>query len=192
VADLVVVFAVTHAAADRHRRLSAILVETDRPGFRVARIEHKMGIWGSPTAELEFADVRVPAGNRLGREGDGFMIAMQTFDRSRPAIAAQAVGIAQGALEIATGYARERRQFGRPIGEFQMVAALLADMDAATEAARQLLYRACTEIDAGAPEAARRAAISKLVAETRRCGSRRTRCRSSAAMATPTSTRSNG
>ena len=164
VADLVVVFAVTDAAADRHRRLSAILVETDRPGFRVARIEHKMGIRGSPTAELEFAGVRVPVGDRLGREGDGFMIAMQTFDRSRPANAAQAVGIAQGALEIGTGYARERRQFGRPIGEFQMVAALLADMDAATEAARQLLYRACTEIDAGAPEAARWAAISKLVA----------------------------
>jgi alkylation response protein AidB-like acyl-CoA dehydrogenase len=89
---------------------------------------------------------------------------MRTFERSRPGIAAQAVGIAQGALEVATAYARERTQFGRPIGELQMVAALLADMDARTEAARQLLYKACVEIDAGAADAARWAALCKLVA----------------------------
>ena len=89
---------------------------------------------------------------------------MRTFERSRPGIAAQAVGIAQGALEVATGYAKERRQFGKPIGELQMVAAMLADMDARTEAARQLLYKACVEIEAGVPDAARWAALCKLVA----------------------------
>jgi alkylation response protein AidB-like acyl-CoA dehydrogenase len=165
VADVLTVFAVTNPDAEkRHQRLSCFIVETDRTGFKVARTEHKMGIRGSPTAELTFDDVRVPAGNLVGQEGEGFAIAMRTFDRSRPAIAAQAVGIAQGALEVATRYARERKQFGRPIGEFQMIQALLADMDAQTEAARQLLYKACIEIDAGAPDASRWAALCKLVA----------------------------
>ena len=165
VAEYVVVFAVTNPDAEKpSRRLSAILVETDRPGFRVTRLEHKMGIRGSPTAELAFDGVRVPVGNRLGEEGHGFPIAMQTFERSRPGIAAQAVGIAQGALEVAARYATERRQFGKPIGELQMVQAMLADMDASTEAARQLLYTACVEIEAGSPDAARWAAIAKLVA----------------------------
>ena len=106
----------------------------------------------------------MPAGNLLGEEGDGWDIAMRTFERSRPAIAAQAVGIAQGALEVATAYARDRRQFGQRVGDFQMVGAMLADMDAATEAARHLLYKACTEIDAGSAEAGRWAALCKLVA----------------------------
>ena len=165
VADYVVVFAVTNPDADRpSRRLSAIVVETDRPGFQVTRLEHKMGIRGSPTAELVFDGLRVPVANRLGEEGGGFPIAMQTFEKSRPGIAAQAVGIAQGAVEAAARYAGERRQFGKPIGELQMVQAMLADMDAATEAARHLLYTACGEIDAGAPDAARWAALCKLVA----------------------------
>ena len=164
VADIVTVFAVTDADAERHRRLSCFVVETSAPGFRVERIEHKMGIRGSPTAELSFGGLRVPAANRLGAEGDGFGIAMRTLDRSRPGIAAQAVGIAQGALEVAARYAAERKQFGKPIGELQMVAAMLADMDAQTEAARQLLYKACVEIDAGAPDASRWSAMCKLVA----------------------------
>ncbi len=164
VADLVTVFALTDPDGDRHHRLSCFVVETNRPGFGVSRLEHKMGIRGSPTAELVFDGVRVPAANLLGAEGDGFSIAMRTFDRSRPGIAAQAVGIAQGALEVATKYARERKQFGRAVGEFQMVSAMLADMDAATEAARQVLYAACAEIDAGARDAARWAALAKLVA----------------------------
>jgi alkylation response protein AidB-like acyl-CoA dehydrogenase len=165
VADYVVVFAVTNPDADKpSRRLSALLVETERPGFKVLRLEHKMGIRGSPTAELAFDGIRVPVGNRLGAEGQGFAIAMQTFERSRPGIAAQAVGIAQGALEAAAGYATQRRQFGKAIGDLQMVQAMLADMDAATEAARHLLYTACEEIDAGSPDAARWAAIAKLVA----------------------------
>ncbi|MFL5776846.1 MAG: acyl-CoA dehydrogenase family protein [Chloroflexota bacterium] len=174
VADLVTVFALTAGdeagdAGDgtetpRHRRLTCFIVEKGTDGFGVERIEHKMGIRGSPTAELSFRGVRVPDANRVGEVGDGFSIAMRTLDRSRPGIAAQAVGIAQGALEVAARYATERKQFGKPIAEFQMIQAMLADMDAGTEAARQLLYKACTEIDAGAPDAARWSAMCKLVA----------------------------
>ena len=164
VADLVVVFAVSDPGAKRHRNLSCFVVETDRPGFSVGRLEHKMGIRGSPTAELLFDGVRVPLANRIGDEGEGFAIAMSTFERSRPGIAAQAVGIAQGALDVAAHYATERIQFGKPIAEQQMVQAMLADMDASTEAARQLLYAACAAIEAGDGDAARWAAVCKLVA----------------------------
>ena len=164
VADLVTVFAVTDPDAPRHRRLTCFVVEVPTAGFSVARLEHKMGLRGSPTAELAFDDVRVPLANRIGEEGDGFGIAMRTFERSRPAIAAQAVGIAQGALEAATTYAAGRRQFGQRIGDFQMVSAMLADMDAATESARQVLYKACAEIEAGSPDAGRWSAMCKLVA----------------------------
>jgi alkylation response protein AidB-like acyl-CoA dehydrogenase len=164
VADLVTVFAVTDPEAPRHGRLSCFVVEVPTPGFAVTRLEHKMGLRGSPTAELAFDGVRVPAANRIGAEGEGFGLAMKTFERSRPGIAAQAVGIAQGALEVASRYAAERRQFGQRIGDFQMVAAMLADMDAATEAARQVLYKACVEIEAGSPDAGRWSAMCKLVA----------------------------
>jgi alkylation response protein AidB-like acyl-CoA dehydrogenase len=164
VAHLVIVFAVTDPEADRRRRISAFVVETDSPGFSVSRLEHKMGIRGSPTAELAFDEVRVPIANRIGAEGDGFDLAMRTLDRSRPGIAAQAVGIAPGALDAAAAYAGQRRQFGRAIGEFQLVQGLLADMDARTEAARQLLYTACDEIERGAPDAGRWSALCKLVA----------------------------
>jgi alkylation response protein AidB-like acyl-CoA dehydrogenase len=166
VADLIAVFAVTAEDDDapRHERLTCFIVEKDMPGFSVERVEHKMGIRGSPTAELAFRGVRLPDANRVGAVGEGFPIAMRTLDRSRPGIAAQAVGIAQGALEVAAAYATEREQFGRPIAEFQMIAAMLADMDAQTEAARQLLYKAATEIEAGAPDAGRWSAMCKLVA----------------------------
>ncbi len=164
VADHVVVFAVTDPEASRHGRLSAFLVDTDSPGFSVSRLEHKMGIRGSPTAELAFEGVRVAADRRLGAEGAGFGLAMRTLDRSRPGVAAQAVGIAQGALDAAVAYAATRRQFGKAIGEFQLVQGLLADMDARTEAARQLLYTACDEIASGAPGASRWSALCKLVA----------------------------
>ena len=164
VADLVVVFAVTDTDGPRHRRLSAFVVEVPTDGFSVSRLEHKMGIRGSPTAELAFDGVRVPESARLGAEGDGWEIAMRTLDRSRPGIAAQAVGIAQGALEVASAYARDRKQFGQRIGDFQQIGAMLADMDAGVEAARQLLYKACVEIDAGAPDASRWSAMCKLVA----------------------------
>jgi alkylation response protein AidB-like acyl-CoA dehydrogenase len=170
VADLVTVFAATDdaggegAETPRHRRLTCFVVEKGMDGFGVERIEHKMGIRGSPTAELSFRGIRVPDANRVGEVGEGFAIAMRTLDRSRPGIAAQAVGIAQGALEVASRYALERKQFGKPIADFQMIQAMLADMDAGTEAARQLLYKACTEIEAGSPDAARWSAMCKLVA----------------------------
>ena len=164
VADLITVFAVTDPEAPRHGRLSCFVVAVPTAGFSVARIEHKMGLRGSPTAELAFDGVRVPAANRIGSEGDGFDLAMRTFDRSRPGIAAQAVGIAQGALDVAIAYAKDRRQFGKRIGDFQLIAAMLADMDAATESARQLLYKACVEIEAGSPDASRWSAMCKLVA----------------------------
>ena len=164
VASLISVFGVTDPEGPRHRRLSCFAVEVPADGFKVARLEHKMGIRGSPTAELTFDNVRVPAANRIGAEGDGFGIAMGTLDRSRPGIAAQAVGIAQGALEAATAYARQRKQFGQRIGDFQMIGAMLADMDAQTEAARQLLYTACEVIESGASDAARWSAMCKLVA----------------------------
>ena len=163
VAGLITVFAVTNPDAPRHKRISAFAVEVPADGFKVARLEHKMGIRGSPTAELHFDGVLVPEANRIGDEGQGWELAMATLDRSRPGIAAQAVGIAQGALEVATQYARERKQFGQRIGEFQMVQALLADMDARTEAARQLTYKACTEVEAKASDASRWAAVAKLI-----------------------------
>jgi alkylation response protein AidB-like acyl-CoA dehydrogenase len=160
VADLVTVFAVTDPEGDRHHRLSCFVVPTDAPGFGVVRVEHKMGIRGSPTAELSFDDVRIPADHRIGAEGRLLArCARSTTVGTRPR-----VGIAQGALEAAVAYARQRRQFGKAIGEFQMIQALLADMDAATEAARQLLYTACVEIESGATDAGRWAALAKLVA----------------------------
>ncbi len=165
VADVIVVFAVTDPDAKAQRRqLSAFVVERGTPGLSVGRVEHKMGVRGSPTAELHFDGVRVPADHLVGAEGDGFSLAMRTFERSRPGVAAQAVGIAQGALDVATRYANERTQFGAPIGRQQMVQALLADMDAATAAARALLYQACTAIDAGDGDPGRWAALAKLVA----------------------------
>src|SRR3954452_22832368 len=167
VASVVAVFAATDsdpAAVKAHRHITCFYLEKDTRGFTSPRVEHKMGIRGSTTAELAFADARVPDANRVGDVGDGWGLAMKTFERSRPGIAAQAVGIAQGALDVAARYAGERKQFGRPIGEFQMISAMLADMDAATEAARQLLYKACVEIDAGSPAASRWSAMCKLVA----------------------------
>jgi alkylation response protein AidB-like acyl-CoA dehydrogenase len=164
IAGVLTVFAVTDPEAPRHKRLSCFAVEVPTPGFSVARLEHKLGIRGSPTAELSFDGVRVPAANLIGEEGQGWQIAMATLDRSRTGVAAQAVGIAQGALDASVAYARDRKQFGQRIGDFQMVGAMLADMDARTEAARQLLYKACTEIEAGGPQVARWSALCKLVA----------------------------
>ena len=167
VARCVTVFAVTDPSPEAvraKRHISCFVVEQGTPGFTTVRLEHKMGIRGSPTAELLFQDVRVPDANRVGDVGEGWSIAMRTLDRSRPGVAAQAVGIAQGALEVATRYAAERRQFGKAIGEHQMVAAMLADMATRTEAARQLLYTACEEIEAGSPAAARWSAMCKLFA----------------------------
>ncbi len=167
VAGLVCVFAQTDSSATAvkaHRHMTCFYVEKGTPGFAAPRVEHKMGIRGSTTAELTFSDVRVPDANRVGEEGDGWQVAMKTFERSRPGIAAQAVGIAQGALDVATKYAAERTQFGKPIGHHQMVGAMLADMATQTEAARQLLWAAAEHIEADDPHAARWAAMCKLFA----------------------------
>jgi len=151
-------------AAKERRHLSCFYVEQGMDGFSAPRVEHKMGIRGTTTAELALKDVRVPDANRVGEVGEGWMLAMKTFERSRPGIAAQAVGIARGATDLATRYAAQRRQFGKPIGEHQMVAAMLADMATRTEAARQLLYAAAERITANDPSAPRWAAMAKLFA----------------------------
>jgi len=165
VAGIVAVFALTDPtpeAAKSKRHLSCFYVEKGTPGFSVPRLEHKMGIRGSSTAELAFVNVRLPDANRVGEVGDGWRLAMKTFERSRPGIGAQAVGIAQGALDAALEYAAQRRQFGKRIGEHQMIGAMLADMATRTEAARQLLWTAAEHISGGDPAAARWAAMAKL------------------------------
>ena len=164
IANLVTAFALTDPAAGGRRGMSAFIVETDTPGFSSPRIEHKMGIRGSPTAELNFDDMRVPVGNRLGEEGDGFKIAMSTLDISRLSVAAQAVGIAQGALDAAVEYAAQRRQFGQRVVDFEAIQFMLADMAVQTEAARQLTYAAAARIDAGVKDVAYWTSAAKLLA----------------------------
>jgi alkylation response protein AidB-like acyl-CoA dehydrogenase len=163
VASLYTVFAKTDPEQG-HRGITCFLVESDAPGFEVGRIEPKMGIKGSTTGELFFTDCRVPAGNRLGEEGEGFAIAMRVLDRSRPGIAAQALGIAQGATDYALEYAKGREAFGKPIAKHQMVAAMLADMETRCEAARGLLYRVGQMLDEGVdgPPLTKAAAMAKL------------------------------
>jgi alkylation response protein AidB-like acyl-CoA dehydrogenase len=151
VAHLYTVFAKTDPQAG-HSGISAFVMEADAPGFEIGRIEPKMGLKGSTTGELFFDDCRIPAGNLLGAEGEGFRIAMRILDRSRPAVAAQALGIAQGATDYALEYAKARETMGQPIVKHQLVAAMLADMETGCEAARGLLYKVGTMIDEGAPE----------------------------------------
>lgn len=139
------VFAKTDPAAG-HRGISAFLVEADA-GVKVAKLEQKMGIKGSPTGEVTFDEVRVPKENLIGEEGQGFYIAMGTLDRSRPTIGAQAVGIAQGAIDHSVAYMKSRMQFGKLISEFQGLQFMLADMATKTEAARLLVYQACSLVD---------------------------------------------
>jgi alkylation response protein AidB-like acyl-CoA dehydrogenase len=164
VADFYVVFAKTDPSAARSRGISAFVVEADRPGFSVGKLEHKLGIKGSPTGQPIFDDVRIPAGNLIGEEGRGMHVALGTLDHSRLGVAAQAVGIAQGATDHAAAYARERRQFGQPISEFQGIQFKLADMETRTAAARELLYRACAKIDRGEGDAGKYSAMAKLFA----------------------------
>jgi alkylation response protein AidB-like acyl-CoA dehydrogenase len=149
ISDLYTVFAKTDPDAG-HRGMTCFLVEREW-GIKIGKLEHKMGVRGSPTGEVIFDDVRVPAANRISAEGDGFRIAMATLDRSRPTIGAQAVGIAQAAIDYSSGYVKQRRAFGRTISEFQGLQFMLADMAMKTEAARGLVYRACALIDEGDP-----------------------------------------
>ena len=161
--DLYTVFAKTDPPAGR-RGISAFVVEKGWPGLSVGKLEHKMGVRGSPTGEVVLDEVPVPAANRIGEEGRGFYYAMEALDRSRPIIGAQAVGIAQGALEVAGRYVTERHQFGQPVAEFQGVRFMLADMATRLEAARLLVYAACSRIDAGESGITRSAAMAKLFA----------------------------
>lgn len=149
-ADVYITFAVTDPSKGT-RGISAFIVEKDTPGFEVGKKEKKMGLHGSNTTELIFDNARVPAANLLGQEGDGFTIAMANLDSGRIGIAAQALGISEAAVHYATEYAKERKQFGQPIGKQQAVAFKLADMATKAEAARLLVYRAAWQRSQGLP-----------------------------------------
>jgi alkylation response protein AidB-like acyl-CoA dehydrogenase len=163
VASLYTVFAKTDPELG-HDGISAFVVEAAAPGFSVTRLEPKMGISGSTTGELAFEDCRIPATNLLGSEGEGFRIAMRILDRSRPGVAAQALGIAQGATDYALEYAKTRETMGRPIAQHQLIQAKLADMETECEAARGLLYRFGQMVDDGADDAelTKASAMAKL------------------------------
>ena len=163
VADTLIVFARTDPDGGS-RGISAFVLEREESPWKVVKLEHKLGIRGSPTAMLAFDDVRVPARNRLGEEGQGFKLALAVLDRSRPGIGAQALGIAEGALDYAIGYAKERQQFGQPIASFQGLQFMLADMATQVEAARHLVYLAATKVDVRAPDLTKVAAMAKLFA----------------------------
>ncbi len=164
VADFYIVFCVTDPEAGRSHGISAFVVEADRPGFSVGKLEHKMGIRGSPTGQPIFDSVRVPAANMIGAENQGFKVAMSTLDRSRLGVAAQATGIAQGATDYAAAYAAQRQQFGKPIASFQGIQFKLAEMETRTAAARELLYRACAKVDASEQDMGKYSAMAKLFA----------------------------
>jgi alkylation response protein AidB-like acyl-CoA dehydrogenase len=161
VADFYVVFAVTDRSA---RRFTAFVVEKDRAGFSVPKFEHKLGIHGSPTGQPVFEDVRVPHENVIGEVGRGLGVALGTLERTRLGAAAQAVGIAQGALDYAVRYAKERVAFGKPIIELQGLQFKLADMQTRTAAARELLYKACALADRDDPQTALYSSMAKLFA----------------------------
>ena len=165
IADTIVLFAKTDPTA-RAKGVSAFVLEDAQHlrGFNATTIHGKLGIRGSNTAELHLDEVVVSAASRLGKEGEGFRIAMKVLDRSRPGVAAQALGIAQGALDYAVGYAKERKQFGKAIGEFQGIQFMIADMEAQTAAARAVVYWASQLIDDHSPEVTHHAAIAKLLA----------------------------
>ncbi|ACK89114.1 MULTISPECIES: acyl-CoA dehydrogenase AcdA [Bacillus] len=162
IADIYVVFALTDPES-KQRGTSAFIVESDTPGFSVGKKESKLGIRSSPTTEIMFEDCRIPVENLLGEEGQGFKIAMQTLDGGRNGIAAQAVGIAQGALDASVAYARERHQFGKPIAAQQGIGFKLADMATDVEAARLLTYQAAWLESEGLPYG-KESAMSKVFA----------------------------
>ena len=151
-----------------HKGLSAFIIDTATPGFKVMRVEHKMGLSASPTAEIQFDDCRVPRENLLGILGEGFKIAMQTMNSGRVYIAAQALGIAEGALDLALGYAGSRRTFGKLLTEHQAIQHSLADMATDIELARSLIYRTCFLKDSGVSYV-KFASMSKLFATEMAC-----------------------
>ncbi len=141
IADYYTVFARTD------KGITAFVVEKDTPGFEIGKLEKKMGLKGSPTAQIYIENCKVPVENRIGEEGEGWLIAMKTFDKSRPTIGALALGIAQGAFDVALEYVQEREQFGKKISQFQGVQFMLADMATQIEAARGLVYRAAAKVN---------------------------------------------
>jgi alkylation response protein AidB-like acyl-CoA dehydrogenase len=161
-ADTYIVFAKTDPAAGK-KGVSAFIVEKDTPGFSVGPKEKKMGLHGSNTTPLSFADCRIPKENLLGKEGEGFKIAMSNLNTGRIGIAAQSLGICQGALDAATAYAKERKQFGKPIGEMQGIAFKLAEMATKFEAAKLLTYQAADLVSRGLP-VGNKAAMAKMFA----------------------------
>ncbi len=162
-ADIYTIFAMTNPEKGV-RGASAIIVEKGTEGFEFGKKEDKLGIRASATRELIFTDCRVPKENILGNEGMGFIIAMRTFDQSRPAVGAQAVGVAQAALEEALNYSKVRKQFGTPISSFQAIQHMLADMATNIEAARALVYHAAKVIDSGEKNVTRLSSMSKIFA----------------------------
>jgi butyryl-CoA dehydrogenase len=162
-AEIYTVIAVTDRSKGA-RGASAFIVDKDTPGLTFGKKENKLGIRASATREVIFEDVRVPAENLLAREGMGFIVALKTFDHARPGVAAQAVGIAQRALDEAVHYATVRKQFGHPISSFQGLQFMLADMAIAVEASRALVYSAARMIDAGVKDIAQASAICKTFA----------------------------
>ncbi len=160
---LYIIFAKTDPQAGA-RGVTAFLVEPGFPGFRISRYEDKMGLRGSRSAEITLSDCRVPAENRLGEEGQGLKLALKALDGGRVGIAAQAVGIAQGAFEAAASYAKQRRAFGKTIGEFQAIQFMLADMQTEIEAARGLVWQAAWLRDTGATRVGAAASQAKLYA----------------------------
>ena len=165
-AEIYVVFAKTDPAAPGTRGMSAFIVERDTPGFSVGEAEHKLGIRGSSTPPLYFSDCRIPKDALLGEEGTGFKIAMQTLDGGRIGIAAQALGIAQAALDASVAYAKERVQFGKPIATLQAIQWMIADMATEIDAARLLVYRAASCVDAGRPYSTEGAMAKLFASET--------------------------
>ncbi len=162
-AETYAVFAVTDKSKGG-RGISAFILEKGMEGFEFGKKEDKLGIRASSTRELIFQDCKVPAANLIGREGMGLIVAINTFNFSRPGVAAQALGIAAGALEEAVNYSRTRVQFGKPISSFQAVGHMLADMATEVEAARSLLYATCRMIDAGSKNIAKESAMVKMYA----------------------------
>lgn len=162
-AGIYTVFAMTDKTKGA-RGASCFIVEKGTPGFSFGKKENKMGIRASATRELIFEDCVVPAENLVGREGSGFLTAMKVFDKSRPMVGAQAVGIARGALEIAVKYSKERHQFGKPISSFQGVQYMLADMATQVEAARALVFQTARMVDAGAKNYSKESAMCKYFA----------------------------
>jgi len=162
-AEIYTIIAMTDKAKGA-RGASAFILEKGMPGFDFGKKENKMGIRGSTTRELIFRDCRIPKENLISREGMGFIVTMKTLDQSRPGVAAQALGIAAGALEEAIRYSRERHQFGRPISSFQGLQFMLADMATQVEAARTLIYQVARYIDSGAKDISKVSAMSKVFA----------------------------